>query len=179
MPQSERCRRAKPPCTRPSRRPGHTHQQTRAYVAVRKSWDQVPTCPLCTSSLLFGVPLSFFERGGRVGARRCKGGHHKSPSKRTVQEGEAPLHSFAEATWSQWSGRRAGRHRPAWLQRGSKLLIQTGASEPGHRDPAISNIGVTAKRRAALIEGRAPTGPTSPTRDTRREASRRACMQRC
>ena len=65
--------------------------------------------------------------------------------------------------WSQWSGRRTGRHRPAWLQRGSKLLIQ-----PGHRDPAISDLGVTTKRHAALLEGRAPTGP-SPARHHPRE----------
>ena len=56
-------------------------------------------------------------------------------------------------------------------QRESKQSIQ-----PGHSDPAISDLGVTTSRHAALLEGRAPTGPTSPARDTRREASRRvAC----
>ena len=50
----------------------------------------------------------------------------------------------------------------------------------GHSGPAISDLGVhvTTIPHAALLEGRAPAGPTSPTRDTRREASRRAARCR-
>ena len=53
--------------------------------------------------------------------------------------------------------------------RGSSWLIQSGHT---CSDPAINDLGVTMIRHAALLEGRAPTGPTSPTRDTRRAVDR-------
>ena len=81
-----------------------------------------------------------------LSARRCKGG----TTGRSGGDGE-----------------QAGTERPGC--RGK----QAGRNQMGHSDPAISDLGVTTIPHAALLGGRAPEGLASPTRDTRREESRR------
>ena len=123
-------------------------------------WDQVPTCPLCTSSLLSGLYLSLSSSavGGCVGARRCRGapqiafggwvredvgGAPQIAFEANGAGGQSPpcTRSPKRPGRSGVEGEQAGTDRPeiglarsawlmahalAWLQRGSKLLIQPG-----------------------------------------------------
>ena len=102
----------------------------------------------------------------RRGSRRGRGSPRNPLLSERCRRAKPGLHSSAEAR-SLWDGKRAGRRWRPCCRESSKGRFNRRIEIPPSAIPS-NNI------EACHLKCRATSGTTSPTRDTRREASRRA-----